>query len=258
MSLFACSAQREYEFVKERFGYPPGAVQLLGLCRFDNLLAEHEVKRQILVMPTMREWLRDVSLDTKKYENTMRFENSEFAMSWNSFLSSPKLGEILSQNNVDLVFYLHASMQKYADYFPSVSNRVKIAQSKDYDVQQLLMESAVLITDYSSVFFDFAYMKKPILYYQFDYEKYRLGQYQEGYFSYSRDGFGTIVSTEEKLISELKDLVESNFVMLEEYRKRVESFFAFTDSKNCMRTSAAIKRMGDKHGQDISKAVHRN
>lgn len=37
---------------------------LTGLSRYDNLLTPHQVKRQILVMPTQREWLRVVSSDT--------------------------------------------------------------------------------------------------------------------------------------------------------------------------------------------------
>lgn len=42
-----------------------------------------------------------------------------------------------------------------------------------YDVQQLLKESLLLITDYSSVFFDMMYMNKPVIFYQFDENQYR-------------------------------------------------------------------------------------
>ena len=37
LSLFCCAAQPEYEFVRDTFGYPEGAVRLLGFCRFDSL-----------------------------------------------------------------------------------------------------------------------------------------------------------------------------------------------------------------------------
>lgn len=53
-----------------------------------------------------------------------------------------------------------------------LSKEIEIAKFKDYDVQQLLIELRILITDFSSVFFDFAYMKKPVIYYQFDRDKY--------------------------------------------------------------------------------------
>lgn len=46
-----------------------------------------------------------------------------------------------------------------------------------------------MITDYSSVAFDFAYMKKSLVYAQFDREAFFEGQtYDEGYFNYETDG----------------------------------------------------------------------
>ncbi len=246
MNLFACSATREYEFVKERFGYPAGAVQLLGLCRFDNLLSPHEVKRQIIVMPTMREWLRSVSSDTEKYEGHKSIEDAEFFVTWNSFLQNPALHELLDTENVELFFFPHAALQHYISLFSSPSSRIHIANSKEYDVQKLLMESAMLITDYSSIYFDFAYMRKPMLYYQFDYDKYRSGQYQEGYFSYQEDGFGAVVSTEKDLLAELKAIIESGFEAEEKYKDRAASFFKFYDTDNCKRTFEAIRDMKGK------------
>ena len=38
MRLFVCGAKPEYEYVKERFGYPDGYVRYLGFSRFDNLV----------------------------------------------------------------------------------------------------------------------------------------------------------------------------------------------------------------------------
>ena len=243
MNLFACSAKREFEFVKRRFGYPEGAVQLLGLCRFDNLLTPHEVKRQIIVMPTMREWLRNVSTDTEKYEGHLNIAESEYFRTWNSFLNNKELGQLLRCHKIKLLFFPHASLQKYVDLFHSESENITIANSNDYDVQTLLMESAMLITDYSSIYFDFAYMKKPLLYYQFDYLKYREGQYQEGYFSYVEDGFGAVVDDEDKLITEMGKIIVRQFALDEMYRKRSDDFFAFYDAKNCERTYEAIKEM---------------
>ena len=67
-----------------------------------------------------------------------------------------------------------------------------IADKDTFDVQDLLIRSQILITDYSSVFFDFAYMKKPEIFFQFDNERYRNSHYKEGYFSYELDGFGKV------------------------------------------------------------------
>ena len=243
MNLFICSAEREYDFVSAKFGYPEGFVQLTGLCRFDNLLTPHEVRRQILVMPTMREWLRVPSSDTLKYEKSLNFIESDYYMMWSSLLTSDRLCRLLEKYKIDLLFFPHASMQSYLRDFRSTNIHVKLADANRYEVQHLLMESALLITDYSSVYFDFAYMKKPILYYQFDYDKYRRGQYQEGYFSYIDDGFGHVLYDENSLISEIEKVLEGGLVMPREYQTRVDSFFAFHDTQNCERTYESILKM---------------
>lgn len=243
MNMFACSAQREYDFVSEKFGYPKGNVQLTGLCRFDNLMKEHEVNRQILVMPTMREWLRVASSDTLKYEKSMDFRESEYFIIWSHLLESKKLEDLLVKYAINLLFFPHASMQYHLRNFKSGSERIILADARKYDVQQLLMSSSVLITDYSSIYFDFAYMKKPVLYYQFDYEKYRRAQYQEGYFSYKVDGFGEVVSDEDTLLAELEKILEGDIQMPSIYQSRVDKFFAFHDDKNCERTYQAIMKM---------------
>jgi CDP-glycerol glycerophosphotransferase (TagB/SpsB family) len=243
MNLFVCAAKREYDFVRQYFGYPEKNVQLLGLCRYDNLSRPHIDRRQLLVMPTMREWLRVISKDTRAYENSDSFLVSEYFIKWNSLINNNKLHSLLDDHNINLVFFLHASMQKYYCYFKSNNKHIIIASYRNYDVQQLLKESSFLLTDYSSVFFDFAYMKKPLVYYQFDYEKYRIGQYQEGYFSYTEDGFGPVVFNENDLMSEIEKIINNGMCMSAIFRERVDSFFAYNDDRNCERTFQAIFEM---------------
>lgn len=240
LTMICCSSKYEQRYVQENFGYPKEAVKLTGLCRFDNLISNHENKRQIVVMPTMREWLRVVSSDTMKYENKTSFTESEYYKTWMNFIKSEKLKDILLRYNIDLLFYPHPAMQKYLETFSSTCDRVKIASAKNYDMQELLIESSLLITDYSSVFFDFAYMNKPLLYYQFDYEKYRLGQYQEGYFSYEKNGFGAVCYSENDLLKKLEAILNDDLKNSVEYESKMLDFFAFRDAKNCMRVYNAI------------------
>ncbi len=240
INLMICGAKREYEYINQHFGYTTDELALTGLSRYDNLLTPHTVKRQILVMPTQREWLRNVSSETLKYEKSLIFTESEYFQTWSHLLASEELRSILDEYNIDMLFFPHAAMQKYISDFAKGCDRITIADAKKYDVQQLLMESAVLITDYSSIYFDFAYMKKPLLYYQFDYEKYRRGQYQEGYYSYTEDGFGEVAFNENSLIRGLRGILENDLQMNLEYKEKVDSFFAFRDTNNCQRIYNAI------------------
>lgn len=240
INLMICGAKREYDYINQNFGYTKDELALTGLSRYDNLLTPHEVKRQILVMPTQREWLRVISSETLKFEKSLVFTESEYFKTWSDLLASEELRLMLDEYNIDLLFFPHAAMQQYIAEFAKGCCRIIIADAKNYDVQSLLMESAVLITDYSSIYFDFAYMKKPLLYYQFDYEKYRRGQYQEGYYSYSKDGFGEVACNEKALLDGLRHILQNNLLMCEEFQNKVDNFFAYRDTNNCERIYNAI------------------
>jgi len=106
----------------------------------------------------------------------------------------------------------------------------------------------MLITDYSSIFMDFAYMKRPVLYYQFDYEKFRSGHMPLGYFDYKKDAFGPICGTLEVLIRELKLTLERDCQMEPAYLERQRRFFEIYDNQNCERTYLAINEIcNEKH-----------
>ena len=134
-------------------------------------------------------------------------------------------------------------MQKYISFFKPDCPSIIVPDFKTVGVQELLMESSFLVTDYSSIYFDFAYMEKPLVYYQFDYKEYREKQYQEGYFTYENDGFGEICSDELTLINTIKEYCSNGFKLKNEYRDRINSFFTFHDDKNCERNFNAIKEL---------------
>lgn len=228
IKTFVCGAKREYEFVKDNFGYPKDDVKYLGLCRFDNLV-DYKLKNQILLMPTWRQWFGMTGNSEYSNEN---FKKAEYFKIYNSLINNNRLEKVLEDNEINLVFYPHYEMQRYVTLFNTVSKRIIIAKKYEYNVQDLLKESRLLITDYSSVFFDFGFMRKPVIYYQFDKERYYKEHYNEGYFEYDVDGFGPVVTKEEELIDEIIKCIEDNN---EEYIKREEEFFPLHDNDNCKR-----------------------
>lgn len=238
--LFICGAKPEYEFVKSTFGYPDGYVQYTGLARFDNL-HENNTKNQILVMPTWRKWIPSTTWnDIDEGKAKTDFLKSEYYIRFNQLINSEKIDEILNINNMRLIFYPHYEMQHYIDLFKTKSKNIVIANKEKYDVQQLLKESKILITDYSSVAFDFGYMRKPVIYYQFDSEQYYSGHYSKGYFDYKKHGFGPIVYEDENLIKELSNLL-NNKNGGNNYIERYTEFFPLYDQNNCKRNFNAIK-----------------
>jgi CDP-glycerol glycerophosphotransferase (TagB/SpsB family) len=228
--LIIAGARPEYDFFVNKYEYPSDYVALTGLARFDGL-NDAVTKRQLLLMPTWREWIF----------KDRGFEETEYAQQYAHLLQSPQLHNVLENEDVTLVFYPHHEMQKYIDYFKklNLSERIVIADSMHYDVQQLLKESSLLITDYSSVIFDFAYMRKPILCYQFDYEQFRTEHYQEGWFSY-QNSFVDVFTKEYDLIDGLKRYILNQFNLKDKHSKYIESLFPYSDSNNCERVYQAI------------------
>lgn len=243
MRLFICGAKPEYEFVKEKFGYPEDNVKYVGFPRFDELHNLTVKPKQILIMPSWRAWLNRKTDAYYKFEYDGIFEHSEYFKNWNSFLNNKKLKEFAEKNDLDVIFYPHRNMQQYLDKFSVNSEKIKIASWKEYDIQQLLKESAIMITDFSSVAFDFAYMKKPILYYIFDIEQFREGQYKKGYYDYEKNALGFASKDENEIIDELIKSYNNGFSVKADIKEKMDEFFDLNDEKNCERVYKEIKKI---------------
>ena len=227
--LFVCGAKPEYDFLKDKGGYPKKGIVYTGLPRFDYL-HNCTTKNQILLMPTWRNYLRGLP---KK-----DFIESDYYKHYDSLLRNKNLQKYLEDNMITLVFYMHYSLQPYVDCFKGYGSNIIVADFDNYDVQQLLKESKLLITDYSSVFFDFAYMRKPLIYYQFDQKEFYKKHLSRGYFIHERDGFGEVVYDEEALIDAL--LTCNCSTIKEKYLNRINEFFPLYDENNSKRIFNAI------------------
>ena len=134
-------------------------------------------------------------------------------------------------------------MHRFLKYFHVDHSNITVASWPEYDVQTLLKESAVLVTDFSSVAMDFAYMKKPLIYYQFDNEKFRESHHQIGYFDFRKDGFGPVCVSEQEVTDALIRLHKQDFVNEKKYLERHGKYFDLWDTNNCERNYKAIKEM---------------
>ena len=247
-SLFTVATQTEFKYYTKEFEIPENKIALTGLCRFDNL-HKFDSKRQILVMPTFRSWLKpkDTSQDDVTKEQAEVFLTSPFFQYYIELLTNKQLQLLLEKEDIQLIFYLHYSFQAYRSQFKGVNHpNIVIAGRNDYDVQALLKESMLLVTDYSSVFFDFCYMKKPVIYYHFDQEEYRNKHYKEGYWSYERDGFGPVLKDCKNVVNEIYASVKRGFALTPEYREKADRFFVPYDTNNCKRLYDSIIKLKDK------------
>ncbi|WP_405306630.1 CDP-glycerol glycerophosphotransferase family protein [Methanobrevibacter sp.] len=92
--------------------------------------------------------------------------------------------------------------------------------SKYNDIAELYLISDILITDYSSVFFDFANLKRPILYYTYDLEKYE-NVLRGFYIDIHEDVPGPLLKTTDEVIDAIRNIDQ----LKEEYKEKYDQFY---------------------------------
>lgn len=233
IDIVIASAEKEAKLITKANPSLKDNIRITGLCRYDQLIDSRKDKI-ILVMPTFRRQLRDISR-LKNAEAV--FAKTEYYNNWNSLLNSQRLNKILIQYDAKLIFYPHHEIQPLLEAFNAESPRVIVASQAKYSVQQLLKDASVLITDYSSVFYDFAYMGKPVLFYQFDDEAFFSHHYRSSGEQYP---FGNISANEEDLLTELEKTCYRGMRAESKYSSDVKKFFKYHDQNNTERNFDAI------------------
>ncbi|MDY0275521.1 MAG: CDP-glycerol glycerophosphotransferase family protein [Desulfomicrobium sp.] len=211
-----------------------------GLPRHDALLAVPRPEKRFFIMPTWRADLAG-SWDGKgqQREYNPRFIHSHFARTWNALISSSRFKALLQKYEYEAVFWPHPG---FADYLNEFQLSENIRRPKNESIQDLLKTSILLITDYSSITFDMAFMHRPTIYYQFDsLAEFSLRQNRRpGYFSYEKDGFGPVCNTEDEIIEWIEGYFSTGCQCFAQYMQRIKKIFHIRDGKNCERIYHAI------------------
>ena len=227
------------------YHYTPEKVWLTGFPRFDRLYCAEE--RQITIIPTWRKYLLGVcSRDTKSWTLGNSFMQSEYLTFYNGLINHPRLLKAAKQLNYRIAFLPHPNLQDHIDVFQHNDQVVFLGRDAEY--RDVYAKSNLVLTDYSSAVFDFAYLRKPVVYAQFDREMFFSGAHttRPGYFDYERDGFGEVTKDLEETVDVLIDYMENDCRMKEEYNRKVDAFFTFNDRNNCQRVFERIMELDQK------------
>lgn len=214
--IIVCGALGEYDYLSRSFDISKNLF-FTGFPRYDFFGKNSLINNIILVQPTWRRMYEKLS--------PREFEQTEYFISWNSLLNSKEFYNILVESDFYSVFNIHPSFYKFKECFKTIfGDRIKINSNLD-DIHELLVSSSLLITDYSSILFDFAYLKKPTIYYQFDSKKFFETQYTKGEFLIEKNGFGPVTECEKDLIKELSFIIKNGNIISDEYNKRIDNYF---------------------------------
>lgn len=248
IDLMITATKSEHESIvnnTSRYIYGDKEIKLTGFPRFDSLTQADCIKsKQILIMFT---WRKNISGNFVSNTSSERLFNNEFVDSEyyqriNALISSKELSTYAKDNNLSIIFCPHPNIRPYVELF-KVSDNISISEKEDC-IHELIKTSSMLITDYSSIAFDFAYMHKPVCYYQFDEDDFFSGAhtYTQGYYEYRKNGFGPVVKDEESLLNCIKNNFINDFVFEDKYQKRANEIFVYNDADNCKRVFEAISQ----------------
>jgi len=213
-------------------------VRLGGFPRYDKWLEPIKTENMIFVMPT---WRADLvgAWDGKgqRREHNPNFYASSFVKAWKEFFADPQLEDILQNFGYSIVFFSHPGFEDYVRDMP-FPDFVEKSSKRQGSIVEVMQKSNVLITDFSSVAYDMAYMGKPVLYYQYEKKAHfvKSQAWKSGYIDYETMGFGPVCHDKQTLLAELKRTLKTGCTTSPRYIERIKHTFAYHDQGCCRRS----------------------
>lgn len=245
-SLFiTASPQEQAAILREKYFYDKDVVRLTGLARYDFL--QDKPGKIICIMPSWRGDLINLQLYNcnGRCEPAAGFSESAFFKFYNGLLNDARLLAAIQKYGYQLKFVLHPNMRFFSNVFTKNALVKFVTAQERY--RDLINEGSMVVTDYSSVAFDFAYLNKPVLYCQFDREEYTHWRfYHQGYFDYETAGLGEVVTTLDAAVDSLLEYLANGCTMKPCYRERVAKTFAYRDRQNCQRIYEVVTKIARK------------
>nr|WTB31216.1 CDP-glycerol glycerophosphotransferase family protein [Streptomyces sp. NBC_00830] len=198
--LYASDRDARAKEIKERIGLPDG-------------------KKIVLYAPT---WRDDLAHRQGQFKFELRLDTED---------AQQRLGD-----DHILLIRRHSNV---VDSIPGAGNGFVFDVSEYPDIADLYLIADVMITDYSSVMFDYAHLRRPMLFFTYDLEHYR-DKLRGFYFDFEKDAPGPLISTSEELIGAIRDIDK----VAAEHEDRYERFHKlFCDLDDGHASDRVVDRM---------------
>ena len=233
---YLVSANRFSTDVFERaFCFPREKIIETGYPRNDILYSEHagriaeEVKRELGIPKGKR-----VILYAPTWRDNQFYEKAKY-----------KFTLVLDLERMRREFGNDSVLLLRTHYY--IADRLELSGLDDFvyngsgygDVSRLYLVSDICITDYSSVFFDFANLKRPLLFFAYDLEDYK-EEIRGMYLDMEKELPGPVVQTNDELIDALRHLDEVTEQYRERYERLYEKFCHIDDGNAAERVVQAV------------------
>ena len=237
--FFVASKFETDNLLRPAYGYKSTEIVKAGAARYDGLV--NDDKKNILITPTWRTYLAPPGKDYgESRDANNRFKDSDFYKIYNSLITNKKLLSTAKRLGYNITYLIHPVMSSQIDDFDHNNKLVKIVAARDdYDYNKGMSEASLMVTDYSGVQFDFAYMYKPVVYFH---PPQLPPSYDEATYKYNKHALGDIATDVDALVSLICTYMESTCKLKPKYKKRIDNFFYHHDRNNSKRTYEEIMK----------------
>lgn len=231
---FNCASEYEKELKLTKWKIPEKKLVVTGFPRFDRYPTNQpapEVKK-ILMMMTWREWLYD--LDEEEFLDSAYFKNTV------GLIQHKGIRELLHRNGVLMQIALHPFMKKFENYFTSLGeadSSIEFLDSQRASIERCIEESDMLLTDITSVSWDFLYLNKPIIFNMFDQKEYL--EKRGTYLDLDKDLYGYKADTIDEVYRSLVKIIDGG-MNTNEWYSIAPKYIDFFDQQNCKRLAQRV------------------
>jgi len=213
----------------------------LGYPRNDLLLKDHSVRDLVLCDKELYNRAKDTFIKNKQkvivYMPTHRESAASIGKAPSPLmpLDFESLNTFCSENNFLMVVKLHPFvMQFQSDFSPPEGYSNVYFHTTQGDIYPLLKYTDVLVTDYSSIYFDFLLLDRPIVFYDYDYEEYssNMGGF---FYNYEENAPGEHANNQDLLHEAILNSVNFPDKYSDARLQCRKKFFTYNDAKSSER-----------------------
>lgn len=217
--VVVCSEYERQLYESPANGYSPDQIIPCSNPRYDELVPDNQ--RWLVFAPTWRPNLRGkVNKDHSSAYNP-KFKDSRYFRMYNKVLTDEKFLETARRTGYKVKIFLHPRMAPQTCDFENNDVVQGLDSTKDMTYVEMMRKADLMVTDYSSVQYDFASMHKPVVYYHDP----NLPYWRVVEFDYESLGFGEVCKDPQELIDALCGYMERNCELSDKYKKRIDDFF---------------------------------
>lgn len=222
------SSDFEVKNYMENYAYSKDELLTTGMARYDYIDKSVKPKNRVLFAPSWRKYLTTEVAASTWDVNVEKIKQSDYCKNFMAFLSDERLHKKLEEKEIFLDVKLHPIISQVEGLFDIDCDRINVVKG-DVDVS----EYNAFVTDFSSYVFDFAYLKRPIMYFVPDYPQFKSGMnhYRDLDLPFD-EAFGPMFTDAEKAAECLCEMIEKDFTLEQPYKDRLEKFF-FDFDGNC-------------------------